>query len=89
MVKYCVYYGEHGERCIVNEDDPARYRKKLPPGARWDYPDEVQLIGIPLIKREKTLDEMRAEGLIKKYRQYSLYAAKDVPLSRAIPKEFK
>ena len=87
MVEYCVYYGKNGERCIVNYTDPNMYSKKLPPGAKWDYPDEVQLISIPLIKRVKTLDEMRAEGLIKKYRQYSLFAAKDIPLSRAMPKE--
>ncbi len=87
MIKYCVYYGENGERCVVNEDDPARYKQKLPSGAKWDYPDEVQLIGIPLIKRDKTLEELQKEGLVKRYRGYTPFAAKDIPLSRALPKE--
>jgi hypothetical protein len=88
MVDYCVYYGSNGERCIVRYDDPLRFRQKLPVGAKWDYPDEVQLISLPLIKREKTLDEMRAEGLKKYGHDFRLYA-KDIPLSQAIPKEFK
>ena len=89
MVEHCVYYGENGERCIIDYTDPARYNKKLPPGAKWDYPDEVQLIGIPLIKRDKTLAELQKEGLVKRYRQYTPFVAKDIPLSRAMPKEFK
>jgi len=87
MVEYVVYYGNNGERCIVNENDPARYGQKLPLGARWDYPDEVKLLSLPLIKREKTLEEISLEGLLKRYGHYFRYAAKDIPLSRAIPKE--
>jgi len=88
MVEYCVYYGENGERCVVNETDPTRYKQKLPPGAKWDYPDEVKLIGVPLIKREKNRDEMTPEER-KRRRGYVIFFAKDIPLSRAIPKEFK
>ena len=89
MVEYCVYYGENGERCVVDYCDPSRYKKKLPPGAKWDFPDEVQLISVPLIKREKTLEQLQKEGLLKRYGHYFRYAAKDIPLSRAIPKESK
>ena len=87
MIDYCVYYGENGEKCVVDHTDPSRYSQKLPPGARWGFPDEVKLIGLPLIKREKTMKELRAAGLTKKYRQYSPFAAKDIPLHRAGPKE--
>ena len=89
MVEYCVYYGENGERCIVNETDPSRYKQKLPPGAKLDFPDEVKLLGLPLIKREKTREELEKDGLVKIYRQYTPFSAKDIPLYRAIPKEFK
>ncbi len=85
MVEHCVYYGEHGERCIVNYDDPSRYKQKLPPGAKWDYPDEVQLIGIPLIKREKTSDELTKRDWDRWGPTYIRYAAKDIPLSQAMP----
>lgn len=89
MVEYCVYYGKNGERCIVRHDNPAMYSQKLPPGAKWNYPDEVKLLGLPLIKREKTLEELQKAGLVKRYRGYTPFAAKDIPLSRAIPKEWK
>ncbi len=89
MVEYCVYRGENGERCIVRYDNPTRYKQKLPPGAKRDYPNEVKLKGVPIIKRERTLEELQKEGLVKVYRQYTPFAAKDIPLSRAIPKEFK
>lgn len=84
MVEYCVYYGENGERCVVT--DYTDYRQKLPLGAKWDYPDEVQLIGVPLIKRDKTRDEMTPEER-KRRRGYVIFFAKDIPLSRALPKE--
>jgi len=87
MVEHCVYYGENGEQCIVRYNDPAMYSKKLPSGAKWDYPDEVKLLGTPLIKRDKTLKELQKDGLVKRYGHDFRYAAKDIPLSRAIPKE--
>lgn len=89
MIEYCVFYGKSGERYIVNGSDPGRFDRSLPPGREWDYPDEVQLIGLPLIKREKTIEELSEGGLVKVYRQFTPYAAKDIPLSRAVPKEFK
>ncbi len=85
-IEYCVYYGKNGERCIVSYDDPARYRQKLPPGAKWDYPDEVKLVSRPLIKRVKNVDEMTKEDW-NRYGHGFRYAAKDIPLSRAMPKE--
>lgn len=87
----CVFYCENGGQCIVDYDDPVRHKQKLPPGAKMDFPDEVHLVStsiIEIIKREKTLDEMKAEGL-KKYGHRFRFYAKDIPLSRAIPKEFK
>mgnify|MGYP001600420077 CR=1 FL=1 len=89
MIEFCVFYNENGERYVVHGNDPGRFDRSLPPGREWDFPDEVQLIGLPLIKREKTREELSREGLVKVYRQYTPFAAKDIPLSRAIPKEFK
>lgn len=83
----CVYYGENGERCVVV--DYTDHRQKLPPGAKWDFPDEVIMSDRwfrHVIKREKELDEFTKEDF-KKHGHYFRYAAKDIPLSRAMPKE--
>lgn len=85
-VEYVVYYGENCERCVLT--DWKDHRQKIPSGARWDYPDEVKLPGVPLIKRDKTLEEMTPEER-KRRRGYVIFFAKDFPLSYAIPKEFK
>ena len=87
MIEYCVFY-VNGERYIVRGSDPRRFDKSLPPGRSWDDPDEVKLIGWPLIKRDKKLDEMTKEQL-REYGSMALFAAKDIPLSRAMPKEWK
>ncbi len=88
----CVFYCENGEQCVVDYDDPIRHKQKLPPGARMDFPDEVHFIStavMTVIKRDKSLDEIRAAGLMKKYgHKFRLYA-NDIPLSDAIPKESK
>ena len=86
MIEYCVYYGTNGERCVVT--DYTDRRQKLPPGAKWNYPDEVKVGGVPIIKRDKTLAEMTPEER-KRRRGYVVFFAKDIPLSRAMPKEFK
>ena len=75
-----IYYPDHAERY-----------KDLPPRVRREYPDEIHIIDrcfIQKIKREKNLDEFTQEDL-KRYGHRSLLAAKDIPLSRAIPKESK
>lgn len=84
-----VYYGKGGERCVIT--DYTDRRQKLPPGAKWDFPDEVIISDRwfrSVFKREKTLDEFTEEDF-KRYGHDFRYAAKDIPLSRAIPKEFK
>lgn len=88
MIEYCAFYDNNGERHVVYATDPGKFDKSLPPGRKWDYPDEVQLLGTPLIKREKTLDEMTPEER-KRRKGYILFFAKDISLSYAIPKEFK
>ena len=86
MIEYCVYYGTNGERCVVT--DYTDRRQKLPPGAKWNYPDEVKVAGVPIIKREFSLEEMTPEYR-KRRRGYVIFFAKDRSLSSAIPKEFK
>ncbi len=85
----CIYYGENGERCIVHYNDPDRYKQKLPLGAKWDFPDEVIISDRwfrSIFKREKKLAEFTKEDF-RRYGHGFRYAAKDIPLSRAMPKE--
>lgn len=84
MVEYVAYYDEHGEKYVCTFIDYINRRKKLPPGKKWNYPDEVKLLGMPLIKREKTREELSKEGLVKVYRQYTPFAAKDITLDYAM-----
>lgn len=84
MIEYCVFYGENDERYVVRGDDPGKFDRSLPPGRKWDYPDEVKLIGLPIIRREKTREELSKEGLVKVYRQYTPFAAKDISLDYAM-----
>jgi len=76
-VEYCIFYDDHDERYA-----------HLPPRMREDYPDEVKVEGVPIIKRDKSLNEMTSEERIKR-RGYVLFFAKDIPLSQTVPKEFK
>lgn len=76
-IEYGIFYDDHDERYA-----------HIPPRVRDDYPDEVKVEGVPIIKREKTLDEMTPEER-KRRKGYVIFFAKDIPLSRAFPKEFK
>ena len=77
MIEYAIFYDDHDNRYA-----------HIPPRVRDDYPDEVKVEGVPIIKREKKLDEMTSEER-KRWRGYVLFFAKDIPLSRTSPKEFK
>ena len=87
MIEYCAFYDENGERHVVRAKDRGKFYKALPPGREWDFPDEVQLIGVPLIKRTKTIQELKDGGFTGVYEGYTPFAAKDIPLSWAVPKE--
>ena len=87
MIEYCVYCSENGERYVAHYGEPSWYSNVIPRGKR-EFPDEVKILGIPLIKREKTLAEMTPDDF-KGYGHHFRYAAKDIPLSRAMPKEWK
>ena len=81
MIEYVVYYGESGERYIPT--DYTDRREKLPQGAKWGFPDEIKILGIPLIKREKTLAEMNDRDWKGWGPDGIFYAAKDISLARA------
>ena len=89
MIEYRAFY-KNGERIVISEDDvlTGRFKELLPPGRDIDFPDEVQMTGLPLIKREKNLREMTPEER-KRRAGYTLLFGKDIRLSRAIPKELK
>lgn len=87
MIEYVVYYGDNGEKCVLTNWRDRRH--KLPPGAKWDFPDEVQLLSVPLIIRDKTVAQLEEAKLRRRYGIRWRYAAKDIPLSQAISKEFK
>ncbi|MEK7664293.1 MAG: hypothetical protein AAB340_02565 [Patescibacteria group bacterium] len=82
MVEYCVYYREGGEPFVAYYGKPSWYSNDIPRDKR-EFPDEIKMLGIPLIKRDKTLDEM-TERDFRRWGPYNIrYAAKDVSLSRA------
>ena len=89
MIELRVFY-KNGERIEITHRDvlTGKYKELLPPGRNIEFPDEVKKFGLPLIKREKNLREMTPEERERRA-GYTLLFAKDVPLSRAIPKELK
>lgn len=75
-------------KCIYYHDHDKRY-KHFPPRVRKEYPDEVHLVSttvMTIIKRERNLDEFTKEDF-RRYGHDFRIAAKDIPLSRALPKE--
>jgi len=85
MVKKLYPYYPKIEYGIFYDDHDQRY-SHFPPSVREDYPDEVKVEGVPIIKRDKTLDEMTSEER-KRRRGYVIFFAKDIPLHRTMPKE--
>ena len=68
MITDRVFYDDHAERY-----------PNLSSMERNEYPDEVKLLGIPMIKREKNFSEMTHEDWQRYGPTYIRLAAKDIP----------
>ncbi|MDO8486327.1 MAG: hypothetical protein Q7S77_01340 [Candidatus Staskawiczbacteria bacterium] len=69
MITERIFYPDHDQRYA-----------HLPPRVREEYPDEVKLLGIPTIKREKKFAEMTREDMDHYGPTFIRLAAKDIPI---------